>query len=40
MEQLSPFRDRLPSDAYDRAMESAVDRLLRDRERLPTIAFE
>jgi hypothetical protein len=40
IEQLSPFRDRLPSDAYDRAMESAVDRLLRDRERLPTIAFE
>jgi citrate synthase len=40
MEQLSPFRDRLPSDAYDRAMESAVDGLLRDRERLPTIAFE
>jgi hypothetical protein len=40
VEQLSPFRDRLPSDAYDRAIEAAVDRLLRERERLPTIAFE
>jgi hypothetical protein len=39
-EQLLPFRDRLPSDAYDRALESAVDRLLRERERLPTVGYE
>jgi hypothetical protein len=39
-EELAPFRDRLPQDAYDRAIESAVDRLLRDRAQLPVIAFE
>ena len=39
-EQLLPFRDRMPADAYDRAINSAVDRLLREREQLPTIAFE
>jgi hypothetical protein len=39
-EQLFPFRDRMPADAYDRAINSAVDRLLREREQLPTIVFE
>jgi hypothetical protein len=39
-EQLFPFRDRMPADAYDRAINAAVDRLLREREQLPTIAFE
>ena len=39
-EQLLPFRDRMPSDAYQRAIDSAVDRLLREREQLPTISFE
>ena len=39
-EQLLPFRDRMPADAYQRAIESAVDRLLREREQLPTISFE
>jgi hypothetical protein len=39
-EQLAPFRDRMPADTYARAIESAVDRLLREREQLPTIAFE
>jgi hypothetical protein len=39
-EELAPFRDRMPSDTYQRAIESAVDRLLREREQLPTIAFE
>ena len=38
--QLLPFRDRMPADTYQRAIESAVDRLLREREQLPTIAFE
>ena len=38
--QLLPFRDRMPADAYQRAIESAVDRLLRERDHLPTIAFE
>jgi hypothetical protein len=39
-EQLLPFRDRLPSDAYERAIESAVDRLLREREHLPALTFD
>jgi hypothetical protein len=39
-QQLAPFRDRMPADAYQRAIESAVDRLIRERERLPTVIFE
>jgi len=39
-DQLLPFRDRMPADAYQRAVESAVDRLLREREQLPTVSFE
>jgi hypothetical protein len=38
--ELLPFRDRMPAAAYERAIESAVDRLLRERERLPTVSFE
>jgi hypothetical protein len=37
---LAPFRDRLPSDAFERVLEAAVDRLLREREQLPTVTFE
>ena len=36
----SPFRDRMPEETYQRAIESAVDRLVRTREQLPTVAFE
>jgi hypothetical protein len=39
-DQLAPFRDRMPKEAYDQAIETAVDRLLRDREQLPVIFFE
>jgi hypothetical protein len=39
-EELAPFRDRMPADAYARALESAVDRLIRDREQLPTVTFD
>lgn len=39
-DQLAPFRERMPEDAYDHAIESAVDRLLREREQLPVVAFE
>jgi hypothetical protein len=39
-EQLAPFRERMPADAYDQAIASAVDRLVRDRGQLPVIAFE
>jgi hypothetical protein len=30
----------MPAETYQRAIDSAVDRLLREREQLPTIAFE
>ena len=40
MEQLLPFRDRMPADAYQRALDSAVDRLIREHEKLPTVSFE
>ncbi|MEO5741678.1 MAG: hypothetical protein ABIS29_13905 [Vicinamibacterales bacterium] len=39
-EQLLPFRDRMPADTYQRAIDSAVDRLLREREQLPIVSFE
>ena len=39
-EQLLPFRDRMPVETYDQALNSAVDRLLREREHLPTVSFE
>jgi hypothetical protein len=40
MEQLLPFRDRMPAEDYRRAMESAIDRLVREREKLPVVAFD
>jgi hypothetical protein len=38
-EQLLPFRDRMPTATYERAVESAIDRLLREREQLPVVSF-
>jgi hypothetical protein len=38
-EQLRPFRDRMPGDAYDRALNAAIDGLLREREKLPVVSF-
>jgi hypothetical protein len=38
--ELAPFRERMPADAYEEARHACVDRLLRERSRLPTIAFE
>lgn len=40
MEQLRPFRDRMPAEVYERALDSAVDRLIREHEKLPTVSFE
>ena len=37
--QLLPFRDRMTAETYGRAIEAAVDRLLREREHLPVVAF-
>jgi hypothetical protein len=39
-EELAPFGDRLPPDALARARKAAVDRLVRARFALPTVAFE
>ena len=38
--ELAPFRTRLADDAYRRARNACIDRLLRDRNRLPVIALE
>jgi len=38
--ELEPFRDRLPPDAYTRSHRASVDRLIRERRRLPVIAYE
>ena len=40
LEQLRPFRDRMTQDVFEQAVRSAADRLLRDREGLPTVGFE
>jgi hypothetical protein len=37
---LSPFRDRMAPDAYQRACVAAFERYVRDHFNLPTIAFE
>jgi len=38
-EELRPFRGRMPSGAYQQSHRACVDRLLRDRASLPTIAY-
>ena len=38
-EELRPFRGRMPSGAYPQSHRACVDRLLRERARLPTIAY-
>jgi hypothetical protein len=37
--ELEPFRARMPEDAYQRAMDAAVSRLIRERFRLPELQF-
>jgi hypothetical protein len=37
--ELAPFRDRMAPDVYERSRRAAVDRLIRERRRLPVIAF-
>jgi hypothetical protein len=36
---VSPYRDRLSSEAYARARNAAFDRLVRERLNLPTLVF-
>ena len=38
-EELSRFRETMAADAYARARAGAIDRLVRERFQLPTIAF-
>ena len=37
---LAPFRGRMAPEAYEQSRRAAVDRLLRERRRLPILAFE
>jgi hypothetical protein len=37
--ELEPFRDRMPADAYEQAIEAAFARLVRQRFGIPTMAF-
>jgi hypothetical protein len=39
-EQLTPFRDRMASDAYERARAAAAERHVRELYGVPTVAFE
>ena len=39
-EELKPFRARMPADAYQQSHRACIDRLLRERAGLPTIAYE
>ncbi len=38
--ELAPFRARMPEEAYAQSRHACVNRLVRDRLRLPVIAFE
>jgi hypothetical protein len=38
--ELEPFRDRMTSEAWERARDRARRRLLRERLGLPSVAFE
>ncbi|MGE0392267.1 MAG: hypothetical protein AB7I25_03330 [Vicinamibacterales bacterium] len=38
--ELAPFRDRMTPEAWQRARDACVARILRDRARLPVVAFD
>jgi hypothetical protein len=38
--ELAPFRHRMPADAFAQSQQACIDRLIRERARLPTIAFD
>lgn len=38
--ELSAYRARMPADAYDRARQSVLDRLIRERFKLPIVTFD
>jgi hypothetical protein len=39
-EELRPYRSRMPAEAYQQSQRACVDRMLRERARLPTISYE
>ena len=38
--ELAPFRDRMPPEAYRLSREACIDRIVRERTRLPVLTFE
>ena len=38
--ELAPFRERMPREAFEQSRRAAVDRLIRERRRLPVMRFE
>lgn len=40
VEELAPFRARMPPEAYERSLSACVDRIIRERSRLPTLSFD
>jgi hypothetical protein len=38
--ELAPFRSRMPGELFDQSHRAAVDRLIRERHRLPTLTFD
>lgn len=39
-DELAPFRERMPREAYDQARSACIDRIVRERFRLPVIAYD
>jgi hypothetical protein len=39
-QELAPFKDRLSSAAFEESSHAAIDRLVRERSRLPVLAFD
>ena len=38
--ELAPFRDRMPRDAFDQSRRACIDRLIRERARLPVVTYD
>jgi hypothetical protein len=38
--ELAPFRGRMPREAFEQSRRAAVDRLIRERRRLPVITYD
>ena len=38
--ELAPFRERMPREAFEQSRRAAVDRLIRERRRLPVMTFD